>query len=170
MLQMQKCLGFIKSFRSLKLAITIGIIGLILDILTKWWVVSNFSFGESISVFPFFNLVRVHNYGITFGVLYDAVPSYALAIVSCIVIFCLVYWANKEREYAPFIILVIFGALGNIIDRFLYGYVVDFLDFFILQYHWPAFNIADCMIVFGNLNLLLILLCDNNKRDLRRKK
>lgn len=162
MLQMQACVKYIKRFKSAKLAFCIGLLILVLDISTKNWIVSNMSLGDTINTCSFFNIVRVHNYGVTFGMLYGILTPIVISILSLLIIAALLYWGYKERHILPYAILISFGALGNIYDRLAYGYVVDFLDFFLCSFHWPAFNIADCAIVFGNVNVLLIILCDNN--------
>lgn len=162
MLQMQKCVKYIKRFKSTKLAFFIGVLILVLDVSSKNWIESNMSLGGATNVCSFFNIVRVHNYGVTFGMLYGMLTPIVISILSILVLSVLLYWGNKERYILPYAILVSFGALGNIHDRLIYGYVVDFLDFFWYGFHWPAFNIADCAIVFGNVNILLMILCDNN--------
>ena len=167
---MQKCCEFVTKFKSLKVAFNLGFLLLLLDIITKLAVVLRLPLGGVIDVLPFFNIVRVHNYGVTFGILSGLTSGYMLAICSIIILILLVLWGNKDKRCGPYVILIIFGAIGNIIDRFTYGYVVDFLDFFIGGYHWPAFNIADCVIVFGNINLLLIFSCDNKELEDWRNK
>lgn len=162
MLQMQACIEYIKRFKSTKLALSIGLLILVLDISTKNWIMSNMSLGDATNICSFFNIVRVHNYGVTFGVLYGTLSPIVISTLSLLIIAVLLYWGYKERHILPYAILVSFGALGNIHDRLVFGYVVDFLDFFWCSFHWPAFNIADCAIVFGNVNILLMILCDNN--------
>jgi len=109
---------------------------------------------ERVAVLPFFNLVLVCNQGVSFG-LFSTDLAYAPFILAAmaIVIAGIVWWVFV-RGATHFLAgfaggLVIGGAFGNALDRVLYGAVVDFLDFHVAGYHWPAFNIADCAIVLG---------------------
>ncbi len=127
---------------------------IILDQATKWWVVTIFmNPPRVVEVWPFFSVVMVWNRGVTFGFLDDtpfwgqwAFVGLALAIVAVL----LLWLRRAETKWrAAAIGLIIGGALGNVIDRVHYGAVVDFLDFHIGTYHWPAFNIADSAITVG---------------------
>lgn len=130
-----------------------GFFLLLLDQVTKIWAVQNFD-GVVQPVLPFFNLVLVWNPGISFGIFqnHDGVAGpwvltgLALLIVS-LLIFWLVRTPRRRQQWA--LLTVIAGALGNVIDRILYGAVVDFLDFHLFGYHWPAFNVADICVVAG---------------------
>lgn len=132
--------------------IALGVIILALDLLSKWAALRATMDG-AIEVLPFFNLVLVWNQGVSFGLLAQGAPlhPYWLAALSGVIAIGFSIWMARASR-----ILVIWaaasvigGAIGNIIDRFRYGAVVDFLDFHLLGYHWPAFNIADCAIVVG---------------------
>jgi len=106
-----------------------------------------------IEVAPFFNLTLVMNRGMSFGLLsgLDAVfvmIGITLIILSAVVVWL---WRTPDSWLAWPLGLIIGGATGNIIDRFRYGAVVDFLDVHIGVYHWPAFNVADSAIVVGVL-------------------
>ena len=109
---------------------------------------------ESVAVLPFFNLVLVCNQGVSFG-LFSTDWAYAPFILAAMAIaIAAVVWWVFVRGASHFTAglaggLVIGGAFGNALDRVLYGAVVDFLDFHVAGYHWPAFNIADCAIVVG---------------------
>jgi len=110
-----------------------------------------------ISVTSFFNLVPVWNRGISFGLLGGAETSrwilVALALV--IVAFLIIWLARSGQGIVRFaLVLVIGGALSNVIDRVVYGAVVDFIDIHAFGWHWPAFNVADMTIVFGTAMLL----------------
>jgi signal peptidase II len=115
------------------------------------------SFGESRAIFPGFNLTLVFNTGISFGIGQNLNSAFKViaSVLVCVLIFMWVRWPLKERVARFSFALICAGALGNLIDRFRYGAVVDFLDFYINVYHWPAFNIADSAICIG-VTLLFI--------------
>ena len=131
---------------------------LILDQLTKWWVVERFRYGESLSIIPgFFNFTYIRNTGAAFGILAQANPTFRVpffvivplvALISIGLIFRRLPSADLKLSTA--LSLVIGGAVGNLIDRVTLNYVVDFLDFhWRYDYHFPAFNIADSAICVG---------------------
>lgn len=111
---------------------------------------------DSVTVTPFFNLVMVWNYGISFGMLAGHRQPLILGILSSgIVLFLMGWlWRCQDKMASIALGLVIGGAVGNIIDRLRFGAVADFLDFHAAGYHWPAFNIADSCIFIG-----VVLLC-----------
>lgn len=132
---------------------------LVLDQLSKWLVLRALDPLDPVAVTPFFNLVLVWNRGVTFGMFREAgawgpwlLTAAALAIGGF-----LVYWLRREtRPLARIALwLVLAGAVGNVIDRVRFGAVVDFLDFHVSGYHWPAFNVADSAIVIGAGLILL---------------
>lgn len=133
---------------------------ILLDQLTKIWVVGALPFRQRIDLLPFFSLTHVHNTGAAFSFLSDAGGwqrwfFLGLALAASVVI---VVWLGRlpkgaYREAAG-LSLVLGGALGNFIDRLRYGYVIDFLDFHLGQWHWPAFNLADTAISLGVVLLL----------------
>jgi signal peptidase II len=105
---------------------------------------------------PFFNLVKVWNSGISFGIFAGQRQPIMLSIISLIIVAILLVWLYRSHQKMVAIALglVIGGAIGNVIDRLRFGAVADFLDFHIGGYHWPAFNIADSTIFIG-----VVLLC-----------
>lgn len=114
-----------------------------------------------ITVTSFFNLVLVWNRGVSFGMFADAggaITPYLIMAVKCGIIGLLIFWVWHEKHLLSLSLMgsVIGGALGNMWDRAHYGAVVDFLDFHMLGYHWPAFNVADSAICIGVLALLWI--------------
>ena len=126
-----------------------------LDQLTKQWIEGSFVMYETYPVTGFFNLTLVYNTGAAFSFLSDAggwqrwfFMALAFGISSY-----LVYWLmqlKKSQVVLPLAIaLLIGGAIGNAIDRAIHGHVVDFLDFYIQNWHWPAFNLADSAITLG---------------------
>lgn len=145
-----------------KIATYIIALIVVCDQMTKWWIVNHSSItsGHPMVVTSFFNIVLVHNRGVTFGMLNNlnhAYVTYALIAVAAIILFLLGRWLWLTRSMTVAISLgcIMGGAIGNVIDRLRYGAVIDFLDFYIPNYHWPAFNIADTFIVTGVALLLL---------------
>ena len=111
-----------------------------------------------IIVTPFFNLVMVWNTGVSFGLFSEdsASRSWTLIAVSFAVMIWLGWWLWRAHSALVAVALgmIIGGAMGNVIDRYRFGAVFDFLDFHAFGWHWPAFNVADSGIVIGVLLLL----------------
>ena len=131
------------------------VICLVADQLSKYLIISNFDLYQSINVLPFFNLTYVQNPGAAFSFLADQSgwQRWFFTAVASIASVIFIYWlAKTPKEHSMLNIafaLILSGAVGNLIDRALFGYVIDFLDFYINDTHWPAFNIADSMIFIG---------------------
>ena len=145
------------SLKFLILLVTLPVV-LIVDQWTKQIVHARFHWGETVSVIdPFFALTYVRNSGAAFGMLHKApawfrepffviVPLVALLVI--LVIFVKLH--DRQKWSALALSLIVAGAIGNLIDRLRYGFVIDFLDFHWKEvYHWPAFNVADSCIVVG---------------------
>ena len=133
---------------------------IVLDQITKLWISSRFVYGESLRIMDHFNLVLAHNSGAAFSFLNDAGGWQrwmfsGIAIVAAIWIVRLLQQHAQQKLFCLALTLVLGGALGNLIDRVAYGYVVDFLDFYWGSYHFPAFNVADSAISVGAALLLL---------------
>jgi signal peptidase II len=133
---------------------------LIADQLSKDWIMEMLSFGESISITSFFNLVLVYNTGAAFGLLANAggwqfYIFAALAVSASIIMIVLLRKHHQEKRLAFAFSLILSGAVGNVIDRFIHGHVIDFIDLYYQNYHWPAFNIADSAICIGAILLVV---------------
>jgi len=133
---------------------------IVLDQLSKLWISSHFVYGEHYYVFSLFNLVLAHNTGAAFSFLSDAGGMQrwlftAIAVFASVWIVWLLRRHQNQMLFAAALSLILGGALGNLIDRVMYGYVVDFLDFHWNGYHFPAFNIADSAITCGAFLLIL---------------
>ncbi|GAM71936.1 lipoprotein signal peptidase [Vibrio ishigakensis] len=127
------------------------------DIAIKLVVMDNMEYGwaNRIEVLPFFNLLYVHNYGAAFSFLGDQSgwQRWLFTGIAFAVCAMLMVWMKRlphsdkwnNIAYA----LIIGGAIGNVFDRIVHGFVVDYLDFYWGTYHWPAFNLADTAIVIG---------------------
>lgn len=137
-----------------------AVVVIILDQATKWWILTSvMSPPRRIPVTGFFDLVLVFNRGVSFGLLGGA-PSWATAalIVFALLLstaLCIWMWRADNLLLGTALGFVVGGAIGNVIDRFLHGAVVDFLDFHVAGYHWPAFNVADSAITVGVVLLIL---------------
>ena len=132
---------------------------IVLDQISKLWIINHFVYGETLAVFSVFNLVLAHNAGAAFSFLSDAGGMQrwlfsAIAIIASGWIVWLLRRHTQQKLFCFALALVLGGALGNLIDRIAYGYVVDFLDFYWDTYHFPAFNVADSAITCGAALLL----------------
>ena len=149
----------------LKVWLSLAGVVIVFDQISKLWISSHFFYGENLRITDFFNLVLAHNTGAAFSFLSDA-GGWQRWMFSVIALVAAVWIVRLLRQYAHetlfclALALVLGGALGNLVDRVAYGYVVDFLDFYWNGYHFPAFNIADSAISVGAALLLL----DNFKK------
>jgi signal peptidase II len=130
------------------------------DQATKSMVLSRFVLGERIEVTSFLNMVLVYNKGAAFSFLSEAsgwqtplLIGFALIAVSVVAV--LIVRSPGRTMLCTGLALILGGALGNVIDRFRFGQVVDFLDFHAAGWHWPAFNVADSAITAGAVLLIL---------------
>lgn len=151
------------------------IIFLVLDQVTKQWIVHVFEYRETYAVMPFFNLTYAQNPGAAFSFLADQ-PGWQrwffTAISSIASIVFLVWMAKTPKSNKLLGIgfaLLLSGAVGNLIDRVLFGYVIDFLDFYVGTSHWPAFNVADSVILIG-ASLMIIDSFVNGETDNKQEK
>jgi signal peptidase II len=140
--------------------LAIALVLVLADQFTKILVLGSFQLGEGIPVTGFFNLVRVHNAGAAFSFLAGASGWQrwfftALGLVAAVVIVWMLKGHPGQRLFCFALACILGGAVGNVIDRVLYGYVVDFLDFHWAGMHFPAFNVADSAISVGAACLIL---------------
>ncbi|WMY95334.1 MAG: signal peptidase II [Arsenophonus sp.] len=125
------------------------------DICTKKIIFNNFELYSYITLMPYLNITYVRNYGVAFGFLANEKTwefwfFVLIAIIICITLILIMYYQEIEKKinniaYA----IIIGGALGNLYDRVVYGFVIDFIDFHVNNLHWPTFNIADIAICIG---------------------
>lgn len=138
----------------------LSFIALILDQVSKLAIVAKMELYESIEVVPFFNLTYVHNTGAAFSFLSQAGgwQRWFFAAMALIVSVIITVWLKRLKQHetllAVALALVLGGAVGNLIDRLAYGYVIDFIDVYYQTWHWPAFNIADSAITLGVILML----------------
>jgi signal peptidase II len=140
--------------------LALALILLLADQVTKFWILGAYQLGDSTFVTSFFNVVRVHNHGAAFSFLAGADGWQrwfftALGIVAACVIVWLLRAHPGQKLFCFAIACILGGALGNVVDRVVYGYVIDFLDFHWRGMHFPAFNVADSAITVGAIGLIL---------------
>lgn len=131
----------------------IAILVVVLDQYTKYLIVSNVPMMGVISCCDIFSIVHVGNKGVAFGVL-NSVHRFVLFVLAAAILFGFLVWLRKNPKFWAPGGLIVGGAIGNLIDRGIRGIVVDFLDFHVKNYHWPAFNVADSAVVLGVACLL----------------
>ncbi len=133
---------------------------LVADQFTKVLILGYYQLGDSTQVTTFFNIVRVHNSGAAFSFLANAGGWQrwfftAIGIGAALLMVWMLKNHAGQKLFAFAIASILGGAVGNVIDRVLYGYVVDFLDFHWAGWHFPAFNVADSAITIGAACLIL---------------
>jgi signal peptidase II len=148
---------------------------LLVDQATKWLVVDNFQLYQRSNMLPFFDLVRLHNTGAAFSLFAEASgwQRWFFTGLAGVISIVILWWQwnlprERHRLLSLGLALVLAGALGNVIDRVMYGYVIDFLLFYIGPYAWPAFNVADSAICVGVSCVLYDHLFLEKKRGGRR--
>lgn len=138
-----------------------SVIFIALDQWTKQLVFNAMPFGASQSLLPFFNLTHVHNYGAAFGMLSEAGgwQRWFLSAIAVVVTSVIIYFLRQTPKQDKLLCFayasVLSGAIGNVIDRLNYGFVIDFLDFYYQSWHFPAFNVADICITLGAVALFV---------------
>ncbi|MFH6954619.1 signal peptidase II [Pseudoalteromonas sp. XMcav1-K] len=144
---------------------------LALDQITKWIVSTEMSLYQTIDILPVFNFTYVHNYGAAFSFLSEAGgwQKYFFSIIAVTISVLLIYWLKKlpatNKLLCSAYALVLAGAIGNLIDRLVHGYVIDFLHVYYQQYDFPVFNIADVAISIGAALLLLDAFFEQKESD-----
>jgi signal peptidase II len=141
--------------------IGLALIIVLVDQASKWLALVHLEASEVFSIIPgFFQIVLVKNRGMAFGILNQAkshlFPVFLLA-ATIVAIGAILFLFWKRKQLMWFMVglsLILGGAVGNLIDRIRLGYVIDFLDFFVSGYHWPAFNVADSAVTAGTLWIL----------------
>jgi signal peptidase II len=158
------------------LSLFLVLLVIVLDQLTKIWVVKSFQLYESLEIIPnFFNLTYLTNKGAAFGFLAGVTASWRhylfLVLASVALVLLVVAWRRMHKDhpfYGPALALIAGGAIGNVIDRVRLGAVVDFLDFYVAGHHWPVFNVADSAITAGvALFLLTNFLEERQKKQIK---
>ncbi|HVV67776.1 MAG TPA: signal peptidase II [Gammaproteobacteria bacterium] len=139
----------------------LSVIVIVLDQLSKYWVETHLIPYQPLPVLPFFNLTLMHNTGAAFSFLSRTgnLSTWLFSMVAIVVSIVLIAYLRRipaaRRWMACALALVLGGALGNLLDRFTSGYVIDFLDFYYQHWHFAAFNLADSAITVGAAMLLI---------------
>ncbi len=139
----------------------LSLLALILDQVSKLVVANSMQLYQSIPITSFFKLTYVRNTGAAFSFLSDAGgwQRWFFAGLAILISMIIAVWLTRLKQHetllAVALSLVLGGAIGNLIDRLAYGYVIDFLDVYYQTWHWPAFNVADSAITLGVILMLL---------------
>ena len=139
----------------------ISLLVVVLDQVTKSIAVDNLILFQPVPLFPGFNFTLMHNKGAAFSFLSDQSgwQRWFFTVIAIVVSIAIVIWMKRlpsdHRLTALSLALILGGAIGNVWDRIVLGYVIDFIDVYYAEYHWPAFNIADSSIFVG-ASLLII--------------
>ena len=135
----------------------------VLDRITKWLIETRVSLADTYRVIPgFFEIVNSQNRGVAFGILNNSTSEWrtvalVIASIAAVIVVSVMLWRAQRMDtlFLCGLSLILGGAAGNLLDRMVWGRVTDFLVFYIGQYEWPAFNVADSAIVIGSALLLL---------------
>jgi len=137
--------------------ILIFLLLVLFDILSKYIVFNYIDLYQFIKITYFFDITHIHNFGVSFGLFAGTIPALVLVIIGLFVTaFVLYLYINSSELLERWgLFIIICGAIGNIVDRFINGYVIDFLYLHINQYYWPAFNFADIYISIGIIMIIV---------------
>lgn len=147
----------------------LSLLVIILDQTTKLLALHYVPFDRFIFITPFFNLILEHNPGAAFSFLGKASgwQSWPFGIIAIVVSIYIIYMLHKlprtKKLLSIGLALILGGALGNLIDRVMHGFVIDFLDFHIKTWHWPVFNLADSVITIGAAVIIIDILISRKK-------
>jgi signal peptidase II len=144
----------------------ISVLAVVLDQISKQIVNAQLALHHSVAIFPGFNFTLVYNEGAAFSFLSNAGgwQRWAFTALSIVISIVLLVWLKKldhnKRVLAAGLAFILGGAIGNLIDRVIYGHVIDFIDVYYKNHHWPAFNLADSAITLGAGLLILDMLLE----------
>ena len=138
------------------------------DLLSNYFIFHYIDLNTFIKITSFLDITHIHNFGVSFGLFSEILSSQILIIISLLVVVFIIYlfFNSKENLEKWGLFIIICGATGNIIDRFLNGYVIDFIYFNFNKLYWPAFNFADIYISIGIMMIIINML---KKIKLRKK-
>lgn len=141
--------------------IWISILVIIVDQITKFLAIVFLPFNQAVPILPFFNLALAHNMGAAFSFLGNkgGWTAWLFGIIAVVISILIIFWLTRvsrsERWLAIALTLILGGAVGNLIDRIHYGFVIDFIQLYYKNWYWPAFNIADSAICIGAVMLAM---------------
>tara|TARA_Y100001970_G_scaffold294022_1_gene445953 strand:- start:13887 stop:14381 length:495 start_codon:yes stop_codon:yes gene_type:complete len=138
----------------------IFIVLVFLDLISKYYIFKYVDLYQFIKITKFLDITHIHNFGVSFGLFSETIPSFALIIIAMFVVFLIIYLFLKSSDTIEKmgLFVIICGAMANIFDRLINGYVIDFIYFHINQFYWPAFNFADIYISIGIIMILFNML------------
>lgn len=155
-----------RSLRQVAIFYGLMIATFLLDLGSKWWAVHCLTFAEPVALLPGLNLYLAHNPGAAFSMLNQGgwQAGLLLAIAALLVSYLLWRLHRPQTKMLESIALslIIGGAIGNALNRLLLGYVIDFIDVYVKDYHWPTFNLADSAICLGVGLLVINMVRKNN--------
>ena len=127
------------------------------DLVSKYLIFTFIDLFKFIKISNFLDITHIHNFGISFGLFSGIIPSYVLVAIGLAVVLFLIYLLLNSRDdlESKGLFIIICGAMANIFDRSINGYVIDFIYFHVNQFYWPAFNFADIYISIGILMIIL---------------
>ena len=146
--------------------ILIFLLLVLFDLLSKYIVFNNIDLYQFIKITYFFDITHIHNFGVSFGLFAGTIPSLVLIVIGLFVTAFVSYlYINSSDTLERWgLFIIICGAIGNIVDRTINGYVIDFLYLHINQYYWPAFNFADIYI-----SICIIMILFNIVKKIKKK-
>ena len=144
----------------LRVGLVITLCILFVDQISKWWILEiyNLPLKSSVQIFPFFSLTMVWNNSISMGLPLDEyLGKWGIIILTGFISLWLMWWLKdtKRKPEAIALSMILGGAIGNVIDRFIHGAVVDFLHFYAFEYSFYVFNVADSAISLGVVFLIM---------------
>ena len=136
-----------------------------IDLISKYFIFNYIDLYQFIKVTYFFDITHIHNFGVSFGLFSGTIPSLVLILIGLVVtVFVTYLYANSSDVLERWgLFIIICGAIANIIDRSINGYVIAFLYFHINQLYWPAFNFADIYISIGIIMIIVNMVKKINK-------
>lgn len=142
----------------------VSLVIFIIDRYTKYLALNDLSLMSPDAILPFFNLTLVYNQGAAFSFLAHASgwQVWFFGLIAMVISVSIIIWlatlSYQNRWLSVALALIVGGALGNLFDRLIYGYVIDFIDLYVSHFHWPVFNVADMAVCVGAGMLLIDLI------------
>ena len=129
---------------------------IILDLFTKQLIINYIQLHEFIVINFFIDLTHIHNFGVSFGLFSGYISFWVLALIGLLIVFFIYYlmFTSNDKFEKIGLFIIIGGALSNILDRLIHGYVIDFISIHYNKFYWPAFNLADIYITIGILMII----------------
>ena len=136
------------------------------DLVSKYYIFNYIDLYQFIEITSFLEITHIHNFGVSFGLFSETVPSLILILIGLAVVVFIIYLLFNSKDIMERwgLFVIICGAIANIIDRFVNGYVIDFIYFHFNQYYWPAFNFADIYISIGILMVIINMIKKMKKK------